>query len=209
MVVVTEWEEFGAKGELASILTPFDKDLDLHSVHVGKQMVDKLCGALYLGELVRGVMEQLVIDGVLFNGQPSDAITAMDSFPAKYISEILNDEEAKNWKNTRRILDELDVPMHGSSDYLVLRELCQAVSLRSASIAAAAIAALLGHTGRSRVVVGVGGALVQYHPTYLDLLQQQLSLLAPPDVAWTVASVADASARGAALVAATVSRLQL
>lgn len=181
-MIDTEWEEFGAKGELASILTAFDRDIDMHSVHVGKQIVDKLCGALYLGELVRGVMEQLVLDGVLFDGQAADSIQTIDAFPAKYISEILTDEETLNWKNTRRILDELEIRLHGSSDYLVLRELCHAVSQRSAAIAAAAIAALLRHLGRTNVVVGVGGVLVQFHPTYLALLQAKLDMLAPPNV---------------------------
>ncbi|VDP21268.1 unnamed protein product [Onchocerca flexuosa] len=38
MVVVTEWEEFGEKGELTKILTQFDRDIDEVSVHKGKQM---------------------------------------------------------------------------------------------------------------------------------------------------------------------------
>lgn len=38
MVVVTEWEEFGSKGELNDILTSFDKEIDEASVHRGKQM---------------------------------------------------------------------------------------------------------------------------------------------------------------------------
>lgn len=37
MVVVTEWEEYGKNGELNDILTPFDREVDEHSVHKGKQ----------------------------------------------------------------------------------------------------------------------------------------------------------------------------
>lgn len=40
MVIVTEWEEFGSKGELADILTSFDKEIDDSSVHQGKQMYE-------------------------------------------------------------------------------------------------------------------------------------------------------------------------
>lgn len=38
MVIVTEWEEFGSKGELSDILTSFDHEIDNASVHKGKQM---------------------------------------------------------------------------------------------------------------------------------------------------------------------------
>ena len=39
MIVVTEWEEFGKKGELDSILTNFDKEIDAASVHQGGQVL--------------------------------------------------------------------------------------------------------------------------------------------------------------------------
>lgn len=45
-----------------------------------------------------------------------------------------------------------------------------------------AIAALLRHVDRERVKIGVGGALIQFHPTYHDLLQQKLEALAPDNV---------------------------
>ncbi len=130
---------------------------------------------------------------------------------------LFSDDEITHFKNTRRILDELQIPLHGSADYLILREICHVVSQRSAAITAAgkrtirtsgfasqtssllgtgrsvhasrvdpcvcsAIAALLMHLGRPRVSVGVGGALVQFHPTYQKLLEEQLDVLAPPDV---------------------------
>lgn len=43
----------------------------------------------------------------------------------------------------------------------------------------AAIAALLRHLGSSRVKIGVGGALVQFHPTYMGMLKGKLELVAP------------------------------
>lgn len=38
MVIDTEWEEFGARGELDSVRTEFDLEIDESSVHKGKQM---------------------------------------------------------------------------------------------------------------------------------------------------------------------------
>uniref|UniRef100_A0A1I7XRW2 hexokinase n=1 Tax=Heterorhabditis bacteriophora TaxID=37862 RepID=A0A1I7XRW2_HETBA len=184
MVVVTEWEEFGSKGELDAILTQFDREIDAASVHQGKQMyrfIDKLTGALYLGELVRRVLSQLLLDRILFDGQPCEKLDEPDTFPTKYISEILAEEEG-SYKTCRRICDELDVPMHGSADYLIIREVCYAVSNRSAGIVAAAISALLRHVDVSHIKIGVGGALIQFHPTYHRLLHDKLRNLTPDSV---------------------------
>lgn len=48
-------------------------------------------------------------------------------------------EEEGSYKSCRRICDELEVPMHGSSDYHIIREVCYAVSNRSAAIVAAGL----------------------------------------------------------------------
>lgn len=46
----------------------------------------------------------------------------------------------------------------------------------------AAIAALLRHIGRNNIKVGVGGALVQFHPTYLSLLENKMRDLVPKNI---------------------------
>jgi hexokinase len=51
--------------------------------------IDKLTGALYLGDLIRRILAQLVLDRLLFNGTPVEALDRADTFPTKYISEIL------------------------------------------------------------------------------------------------------------------------
>ncbi|KAI1732703.1 hexokinase domain-containing protein [Ditylenchus destructor] len=208
MVIVTEWEEFGAKGELADILTPFDKEIDDASVHRGKQIIDKLTGALYMGDLVRRILAQFVIDRVLFNGTPVEKLDQADMFPTKYILEVLGDESGI-YKVCRRICDELEVPNHGSNDYQIIHEVCHIVSQRSASIVASAISALLRHIGRPCVKVGVGGALIQFHPTYHALLEAQLNSLAPLNIEWELVSADEGSAKGAALIAAVAAKLDL
>lgn len=42
-----------------------------------------------MGEVVRVVLEKLTRARVLFNGKGSDTLFKQDSFPTKYISEIL------------------------------------------------------------------------------------------------------------------------
>ncbi|CAJ0579853.1 unnamed protein product, partial [Mesorhabditis spiculigera] len=208
MVVVTEWEEFGSNGELDEILTQFDTEIDKASVHQGKQIIDKLTGALYLGELVRRVLWQLSLDGCLFEGQQCERLELTDTFPTKYILEILGEEEG-SYRVCRRVCDELEVPSHGSSDYAIIREVAHAVSQRSASIVAAAIAALLRLVGHDRVRIGVGGALIQFHPTYHVLLENALRTLAPAECHWELVAADEGSAKGAAMIAAVAEKLHL
>uniref|UniRef100_A0AC34QTY9 Phosphotransferase n=1 Tax=Panagrolaimus sp. JU765 TaxID=591449 RepID=A0AC34QTY9_9BILA len=208
MVVVTEWEEFGSKGELNDILTSFDKEIDEASVHRGKQIIDKLTGALYLGELARRILSQFVIDGLLFGGSQVEKLEYPESFPTKYISEILSEEE-DSFKNCRRICDELEVVNHGSNDYRIIRAVCHTISQRSASIVAAAICALLRHIDQRKVKIGVGGALIQFHPTYHELLQAQMNMQAPLNIEWELVSADEGSAKGAALIAAVAEKLKL
>lgn len=206
MVVVTEWEEFGNKGELNDILTPFDLEIDDASVHKGKQIIDKLTGALYLGDLVRRILAQFVLDGELFGGTHVEKLDFSDTFPTKYISEILS-EDVESFKIARRICDELEVSVHGTNDYKIIREVCHTVSQRAASIVAAAICALLRHMGRQSVKIGVGGALIQFHPTFHTLLETQLIQMAPLDVEWELVPVDEGSVKGAALIAAVAEKL--
>lgn len=208
MIVVTEWEEFGDNGELAGVLTQFDREVDDASVHKGKQMIDKLTGALYLGDLVRRVLAQLVLDMNLFNGRTCEKLDEADSFPTKYISEILGEEEG-SYKRCRRICDELDVPSHCTADYEIITAVCHAVSKRSASVVAAAISALMRHMKQKEIQIGVGGALIQFHPTYHQLLETKLKDLAPPDVNWKLVAADEGSAKGAAMVAAVAEKLKL
>ncbi|CEF60199.1 Hexokinase family and Hexokinase, N-terminal domain and Hexokinase, C-terminal domain-containing protein [Strongyloides ratti] len=208
MVIVTEWEEFGAKGELDDILTQFDRDIDNNSVHQGKQIIDKLTGALYLGELVRMVLSQLNLDRLLFNGMPVEKLDMPESFPTKYISEILGEPEGV-YKHCRRICEELEVSTHGTSDYAIIREVCHVVSARSAAIVAAAINALLRHLDVKNIKIGVGGALIQFHPTYDKLLEKKLRDLVDPSVNWQLVPAEEGSARGAALIAAVTEKLKL
>uniref|UniRef100_A0A7E4VZ51 Phosphotransferase n=1 Tax=Panagrellus redivivus TaxID=6233 RepID=A0A7E4VZ51_PANRE len=208
MVVVTEWEEFGANGELADLLTPFDVEIDEASVHKGKQMIDKFTGALYLGELVRRILCQFIIDDLLFNGTSVEKLEFPESFPTKYISEILGEEDG-SYTICRRICDELEVPNHGSNDYAVIRAVCHSVSARSAAIAAAAISALLRHLNQSNVKIGVGGALIQFHPTYHELLENALNMQAPLNVQWELVPADEGSAKGAAMIAAVAEKLKL
>ncbi|VDP20633.1 unnamed protein product [Soboliphyme baturini] len=212
MVIDTEWEEFGRDGELDFIRTPFDIEVDHNSVHKGKQIIDKLTGAYFLGELVRVIIDQLAVEGLMFGGDRPELFTLPDTFPTKYIAEILSGdgEDESKTKSIRRILEELRIPIHAPMDYIIIRDICSAVASRSASIVAAAIAALMKRIRRPKLIIGVGGALNSFLPNYHDMLKAQLNDLVPPDVSeWDVLTSEYGSCQGAALIAATAEKMHL
>ncbi|KHJ41467.1 hypothetical protein D918_08430 [Trichuris suis] len=210
MIIDTEWEEFGRNGELDFIKTTYDREIDQQSVHKGRQLIDKFTGAFFLGELVRILIDQFCVDGLMFGGTRPEQLTTPDAFPTKFVSEILSDDEEAPFANIRRIMDEMRIGIHGAMDYVIIRQVCHTVTERSASIVAAATAALMKIAQHDRLVVGLGGALIQYHPTYLNLLKTRLEEIVPPEITeWHVAPDEHGSAFGAAIIAAVAEKMHL
>lgn len=57
--------------------------------HIGCQLYEKMISGMYLGEMVRKLLETLILEGQLFNGYcDSDDIAIPYRFYTKYVSEI-------------------------------------------------------------------------------------------------------------------------
>uniref|UniRef100_A0AAF5RX73 Phosphotransferase n=1 Tax=Wuchereria bancrofti TaxID=6293 RepID=A0AAF5RX73_WUCBA len=207
MIVDTEWGGFGDRSEADYILTQYDKIVDSRSEHPGVNTFDKLVGGKCMGEVVRVVLEKLTRAGVLFSGKGSDALFQRDSFPTKYISEILSDESG-SYVNTRDILDELGIDNCSFSDMLILREVCVVVSRRSANLGAAAIACVLNRVRKRNMVVGIDGSTYKYHPFFDFWVHDKLKELVDPGLKFKLLQTADGSGKGAALITAIVARLK-
>ena len=72
MVVNTEWGAFGNQGELDFILTKWDREVDRLSINPGKQIFEKMISGMYMGEVVRQVLVDLVNEGLIFVGQNTE-----------------------------------------------------------------------------------------------------------------------------------------
>jgi hexokinase len=68
MVVNTEWGAFGDNGELDFILTKWDRNVDDLSINPGKQIYEKMISGMYMGELIRQVLVDLMKDDLIFFG---------------------------------------------------------------------------------------------------------------------------------------------
>ncbi|VDM98918.1 unnamed protein product [Thelazia callipaeda] len=207
MIIDTEWGGFGDKCEADYIITEYDRIVDNESEHPGVNRFDKLVGGKCMGEVVRVVLAKLTRAGVLFDGKGSDALFERDSFPTKYISEILSDESG-SYSNTRQIMGELGIDRFSFSDMLIFREVCLVVSRRSANLGAAAIACVLNRVRKPDMVVGIDGSTYKYHPFFEFWVHEKLKELVDPGLQFKLLHTADGSGKGAALITAIAARLR-
>ncbi|CAI5437663.1 unnamed protein product [Caenorhabditis angaria] len=207
MIIDTEWGGFGDRGEADYIFTRYDKIVDSRSDHPGVNSLDKLIAGMCMGELVRLVLERLCENKVIFNGNGSKLLRTVNTFPTKYISEILHDD-CGSYMNTRQIMEELGIEGATFSDMLLLREVCVVVSRRSANLAAAAIACVLNRVRKPFMLVAIDGSTYKYHPFFNHWVCEKIRELLDPGLDFKIVQTGDGSGRGAALIAAIVSRVK-
>ncbi|KAL6732132.1 hypothetical protein Aduo_002925 [Ancylostoma duodenale] len=210
MIINTEWGAFGDDGALDSIRTEYDRFVDQHSINPGKQLFEKMISGMYMGELVRVVLESLAREGLLFDGD-YDAISQRGCFPTKFVSEIESDlleQEDRTFQKTYQILEDIGVENLSSADCANVAYVCSLVSTRAAHMTAAGIATLLNRMKRPYVTVGVDGSVYRFHPTFPRLLDEKIDQLIEGDIEYQLMLSEDGSGRGAALVAAVATRIK-
>ncbi|NXK09792.1 HXK3 protein, partial [Herpetotheres cachinnans] len=204
MCINMEWGAFGDNGCLDDIFTDFDRLVDEKTNNAGKQRFEKIISGMYLGEIVRHVLLALVEKQLLFRGKPCPKLQIKDIFQTKFLSTI--EINGLALQKVRAILQDLELQA-SLEDSILVREVCQTVSLRAAQLCAAGLAAVVEKMRENRglaqlaVTVGVDGTLYKMHPCFSQHLQQMLRDLAP-NCTVTFLQSEDGSGKGAALVAA-------
>uniref|UniRef100_A0A8C3GYW1 hexokinase n=1 Tax=Corvus moneduloides TaxID=1196302 RepID=A0A8C3GYW1_CORMO len=208
MCINMEWGAFGDNGCLDHIFTHFDRVVDETTINPGKQRFEKLISGMYLGEIVRQILLVMTEKQLLFQGRPTSKLQTRNIFQTKFLSTI--ELNGLALRQIRTILNELELDA-SFEDSVLLREVCQAVSLRAAQLCAAGLAAVVEKMRENRgldrlsVSVGVDGTLYKLHPCFSHNLQKTLKDLAPNcDVSFHLSE--DGSGKGAALVAAVACR---
>ncbi|XP_019390874.1 PREDICTED: hexokinase-3 [Crocodylus porosus] len=209
MCINMEWGAFGDNGCLDEFFTHFDAQVDRVSLNPGKQRFEKLISGMYLGEIVRMVLVELVEKELLFQGRPCPALQTPGIFPTKFLSTIESDGLAL--RQASAVLQNLGLAA-SVEDALLVRKVCQVVSLRAGQLCGAALAAVAEKIRDNRglaqlaVTVGVDGTLYKLHPHFSQHVQQTVKELAPRCTV-TFLQSEDGSGKGAALVAAVACRI--
>jgi len=205
MVVNTEWGAFGDNGELDFIKTKWDENVDAMSVNPGKQIFEKMISGMYMGELVRQVLVDLMKDDLIFVGADRERLLERGSFFTRYASEIESDPVGE-YSRARQALEELgmDPEEVSDDDCSSLRYVCEAVSRRASMMASAGVTALLKKMDYKDVVIAIDGSLFRFHPHFKNVMQSRISQMMGINYKFDLLLSEDGSGRGAALVAAVL-----
>ena len=208
VVVNTEWGALGNKGELDFVRTKWDEEVDAMSLNPGKQTFEKMISGMYMGELVRLVVEDVVDEGLIFFNQNTNKLRIPGNFPTKYLSEIEADGVGE-YDRCRNVLLKFGIDGASEADLSAIRYICECVSRRAGFMCAAGIAALLKKMDYKDVVVAVDGSLFRHHPHFHNVMKSRVAQLMGIDYKFDMIMSEDGSGRGAALVAAVLKNTKI
>merc|ERR1719312_1155479 len=205
MVINTECGAFGDNGELDFVRTKWDKAVDEMSVNPGKQIFEKMISGMYMGELIRQVLVDLMKDDLIFFEANREKILERGSFFTRFASEIESDPVG-DYTRAKAALQMLDIDPDTvtTEDLSSLRYVCEVVSRRASFMASAGITALLKKMDYKDVTIAIDGSLFRYHPHFKNVMQSRISQLMGVDYKFDMILSEDGSGRGAALVAAVL-----
>lgn len=208
MVVNTEWGAFGNDNELDFIVTKWDRNVDALSINPGKQIFEKMISGMYMGEVVRQVLVDLVNEGLVFSGGRHDTTNLFQHgrFYTRYVSEIESDQVG-DFSRCRLALADLGLGDDViNDDCSAVRYICECVSRRAGFMVSAGITALLKKMDYHDVVVAIDGSVFRYHPHFPNIMKSRISQLMGIDYKFDLMLSTDGSGRGAGLVAAVLDR---
>lgn len=208
MVVNTEWGAFGNDNELDFIVTKWDRNVDALSINPGKQIFEKMISGMYMGEVVRQVLVDLVNEGLVFSGGRHDTTNLFQHgrFYTRYVSEIESDQVG-DFSRCRIALADLGLGDDViNDDCSAVRYICECVSRRAGFMVSAGITALLKKMDYHDVVVAIDGSVFRYHPHFPNIMKSRISQLMGIDYKFDLMLSTDGSGRGAGLVAAVLDR---
>lgn len=233
MVVNTEWGSFDNQLNVLPT-TPWDKALDDGSVNPGIQMFEKRVSGMFLGEIVRlAVVDMLRDDEIsLFRDansstndwQSTTTVSAQSPLWRKWgvDSAIMSVAAADHTPELSILRQELEASLHVYSpsleDAQAFKAIANAVGRRAARLSAVAIGAIVLQTGKlddpneEVIDIGVDGSLVEHYPFFRDMIYEALKVIdgiGPMGADKIRIGIAkDGSGVGAALIALIAAKME-
>ncbi|RKP11284.1 hexokinase-domain-containing protein [Piptocephalis cylindrospora] len=221
MILNMEWGAFDSERHVLPF-TRYDNKLDRESINPGKQLFEKMVSGMYLGEIVRNILVDMVDRRLIFSGNSSPELNHAYTLDTAYLSTIEADMQDLGLLDTREVLETiLNLPSPTAADIVIVKRVCELVGHRSAKLAASALSALIRQRqdllaptdpenggGPGKVMVGIDGSLYEFYPNYERLLLEQMTKLIGPDITSLVSIKLskDGSGVGAALTALAASK---
>jgi len=202
MIVNMEWGNFDKVR-----LTRYDRQVDEASVNPGAMYFEKMVSGMYLGEITRLILMDLMKRGFIFihNSDGAELFKKKDSLKTEDMSRIEGDETEK-LHEIETFLENKGISNISLYDKTVLKRLCEMVSTRAAGLGAGAISAVVSWMDselKSRHTVAVDGSLFEKYPGFgLKIQNTFKKLYGEKAEKITLVHSKDGSGKGAAIMAA-------
>ncbi|KAK4125231.1 hypothetical protein N657DRAFT_570959 [Parathielavia appendiculata] len=200
MVINTEWGSFDNQLNVLPN-TPWDVVLDKQSVNPGFQMYEKRVSGMFLGEILRLVILDLLKNpDVSFlkddNSSTNDLRSTTDiaetssifqqwGVDSSILSVAAGDHTPALTLLRKGLDDNLQIHAAAYEDAQAIKSVADAIGRRAARLAAVAIAAIVLQTGKLNdpahkdepIDVGVDGSLVEHYPYFREMIHEALSIV--------------------------------
>ena len=90
MIINTEWGGFGDNGEIDFIRTKWDRNVDENSINPGRQTFEKMISGMYMGELIRQVLVDLMKDDLIFFNCNRDKLFERGMYGFEFCFEVIS-----------------------------------------------------------------------------------------------------------------------
>ncbi|KAI9025168.1 hexokinase-domain-containing protein [Phycomyces nitens] len=203
MVVNMEWGAFDNERRVLP-LTIYDNKLDRESINPRQQIFEKMISGMYLGEIARNALLQLVDRLLLFKGVSSSEMNKQWCFETAYMSAISSDT-SEDLEETKHLLEAvMQIPSTSLMDREIVKKVCIAVGRRAARLSACGIAAVISQQGSigQDTLVAIDGSVYEFYPNFENDMTEGLKDLFGEDGSCVRFALArDGSGLGAAIIA--------
>lgn len=200
MIVNMEWGNFN---KLKT--TVYDKLIDNESINPKEQILEKMVSGMYLGEICRVVILDLIKNNLLFEHKAVLCFSKKGIFKAEYMSRIEADSSIR-LSRSDNLLKKIGVLESSFKDRQIIKEICKLVSARSAYIIASGIAAIVKQIDpavRNKHTVAIDGSVYEKHPEVSNHIKLALrKIFGNKADKIYIALTKDGSGIGAAVIAA-------
>jgi hexokinase len=187
MVVNTEWGSFDNQLNVLPT-TPWDTKLDKDSVNPGIQMFEKRVSGMFLGEILRLCLVDMLgkETSTLFKSDAaipeSSGLLTQWGLDSSLMS-IAAQDTSSDLSNLRQALEsQLAIPSPSLESAQAFQAIAAAVGRRSARLSAVAVSAIVLQTGKltdpawkgEEIDVGVDGSLVEHYPKFREMITKAM-----------------------------------
>ncbi|KAL2629548.1 hypothetical protein R1flu_014234 [Riccia fluitans] len=205
-VINTEWSYFWSP---YLPVTDIDMELLHESPLPGQQQYEKLISGMYLGEIVRRVLQKLQRQSGVFGKSVLSNLANPHSLDARTMS-VMHEDESCGLQKVAKVLEE-NFDIVGTSLELrrLVQTVCDVVCQRAGRLAAVGIVAMLKKIGwdqaSTTITIAVDGGLYEHYKKFRGYLFDAMRELLGEKVAENISIVLckDGSGIGAALLAAS------